>query len=540
MLRVSDSVLTHSSCTSSNTPAQPPNDICENAVFITPVLDESVVASGTTMNATITSFPCTQGGLYSNNPSVFYSFRGTGGRVRLSTCSAETNFDAIILVDDNPSSICGSGNPFCTPLVSIEDFECGLVSNGTTASSVELVTVFDQLYEVAVVGQFAGETGNFGLTFLEYRPPANDKCERSIRISPTTDSETLAAEGNTLNATKGEFPCTQGALYQESKVIYYDFLGRGGKVRLSTCANETNFDTVILVDDSPDALCGAGEPFCNPLVAADVLDVCESSAGGTSLEFFTTLGQLYEVAIGGRSAIDVGNFGLKFLEYVLPTNDECEGAIRLVNGTEVFGSTLNATHTVFPCTQGELYDGTPGVFFDFVGTGGRVTLTTCSVFTNFQTTILVDESANTICGSGNPFCVPVVSSQGICESTDVATSIVELDTVAGQVYEVAVVGRSVIDVGNFGLLLDAGTAPELSNFSSPESTLTPEVGNVTSAPTPAFVPVDFSSPAPTVASSSYEPTPYPFASSGAVPRLDSSCLSEVSIAMGVLCIFLHL
>ena len=516
-------------------------------MFITPLLDESVVASGTTMNATITSFPCTQGGLYSNNPSVFYSFRGTGGRVRLSTCSAETNFDALILVDDNPSSICGSGNPFCTPLVSIEDFECGLTSNGTTASSVELVTVFDQLYEVAVVGQFAGDAGNFGLTFLEYRPPVNDKCERAIRISPTTDdSETLAAEGNTLNATKGEFPCTQGALHQESKVIYYDFIGRGGKVRLSTCANETDFDTLILVDDSPDALCDAGEPFCNPLVAADVLDVCELSAGGTTLEFFTTLGQLYEVAIGGRSAIDVGNFGLKFLEYVLPENDECEGAIRLFDGTEVSASTLNATHTVFPCTQGELYDGTPGVFFDFVGTGERVTLTTCSVFTNFETTILVDESANTICGSGNPFCVPVVSSQEICESTGIATSIVEVDTVAGQVYEVAVVGRSESDVGTFGLLLDAGTAaqftvaPELSNFSTPEFTSTPEVGNMTSAPTPAFALVDFTSPAPTVASSSNEPTPYPFASSGAVPRLVSSYPKRVSIAMGVLYSFLHL
>ena len=81
-------------------PPPPPNDLCENAVYL-PVPQKTF---GTTIGATMDAPPAFFCDTSIDAPGVWYLIVGTGTRIRLTTCSPLTNYDTKINV------FCGCGN----------------------------------------------------------------------------------------------------------------------------------------------------------------------------------------------------------------------------------------------------------------------------------------------------------------------------------------------------------------------------------------------------------------------------------------------
>jgi hypothetical protein len=422
------------------------NDNCVTAKLLQPSADTSPVEVASTVGAATYDFPCVVGS--HDSPALFYSFVGTGAKMRISTCSAETAFDTTLLLDTTGSSC--ENNAFC--LVNdgfSKDLECDPSGKAVTGS---FYSVSGNKYLLAVQGGNSVNAGTFGLSLLEYIRPENDACSKPQLISPSVHLDSVA-EGSTVNATKYDFPCGTGS--SESPVVFYTFQGTGSKMRISTCAPQTNFGTSILLE--ADGSNCEDTAFCQPSGGSAVVDVdCDPSGNAVSLELFTEQGKQYLVAVQGGSSTDVGTFGLSLLEYIPPPNDTCEKAELVVPTQDrnpvVIASTVNASVYQFPCSCGS--SDSPVVFYQFVGTGGAVHISTCANETDIPTTVLVD-SAFSACDS-LPFCV---SGTGLeldltCDPSGKSVS-GEIDTIKGQVYMIAVQGRSASDVGNFGLVVQA-------------------------------------------------------------------------------------
>jgi hypothetical protein len=128
------------------------------------------------------------------------------------------------------------------------------------------------------------------LTFVEYLRPENNLCEGAALIQP--ESITF---GSTANATRGAFSCGNG---NESPIVFYQFLGTGAPMRLSTCSNATNFNTEIHLEDRGET-CGGSLPFCN--TPTGTLDVeCDPTGRAVFLDIETEMNQLYLVAVQSR------------------------------------------------------------------------------------------------------------------------------------------------------------------------------------------------------------------------------------------------
>jgi len=133
---------------------RPDNDLCEDAF----------VVNGSTVNATFISTSYSD--IQMNGPMVWYSILGTGTGIRVSTCTPETDYDTALFVVDG----CGPLD-FVDGLANLVDSEC----NGF-GSTVELETVEDTNYVVAVSGSTMNDSGTFGLSLKRHDGP----------VSPTT------------------------------------------------------------------------------------------------------------------------------------------------------------------------------------------------------------------------------------------------------------------------------------------------------------------------------------------------------------------
>ncbi|GAB3827113.1 reprolysin-like metallopeptidase [Hymenobacter jeollabukensis] len=135
-----------------------------------------------------------------------------------------------------------------------------------------------------------------------------------------------------------------------------------------------------------------------------------------------------------------------------PANDLCANAVTLTcGGSAVTGTTEGATITGDPtATCVETVD-QGGVFYRIVGTGGLITLTTCSATTNFDTKLFVftGTCGNYTCVTGNDD-----ASGPSCSANSVASR-VSFTSTAGTSYLVMVSGWD-DEVGNFALSYTCG------------------------------------------------------------------------------------
>ncbi len=161
----------------------PPNDACISAEDI----ECGDVVSGSTTNATFDNVGSC--GTSNTAPGVWYSFTGTGGAVRFSTCSPNTNYDTKISVFTGicDELVCVDGND--------DDSDC---PSGILNSTVIVIpTTLGVVYRVLVHG-FGGATGDFELSVECLPPPANDEPCSAIALTEgvpeTVDNLTASAD----------------------------------------------------------------------------------------------------------------------------------------------------------------------------------------------------------------------------------------------------------------------------------------------------------------------------------------------------------
>ena len=270
----------------------------------------------------------------------------------------------------------------------------------------------------------------------------NDSCENAAGPL-TVDGRALI--GSNVNAK------TTGPLCETNYVgpgVWSSFVGTGRRVMLSTCTDGTDFDTVLAVYSTSDGTCGSRK-------CIDVYDEgyyenswCPAKGRADAITVDTVANELYYVAVIGDGFGTTGNFGLLAFD----ESNSCDNATGPlpVDGSITNGSNVNARMTGPLCETN--YVG-PGVWYTFVGTGRRVMLSTCTDRTDFDTVLAVYSTSDGTCGSLK--CIDVYDEgyyeNSWCPAKGRADAIT-VDTVANELYYVAVIGDGFGTTGNFGLL----------------------------------------------------------------------------------------
>jgi hypothetical protein len=166
-------------------------------------------------------------------------------------------------------------------------------------------------------------------------------------------------------------------------------------------------------------------------------------------------GQKYYVVIIGINNA-TGNFGLLLTD----ESNGCNSAQNiLVDGTVTVGSNENGTSVGGICDREDYtpedYHGL-GVWYSFTGTGRRVKISTCTNETDagFDTYIAVYSSTDaTSCDASDWNCISENGSDASQCSTKPKSSTLLLDSIAGQKYDIVVIGNNNA-IGTFGLILE--------------------------------------------------------------------------------------
>ena len=126
-------------------------------------------------------------------------------------------------------------------------------------------------------------------------------------------------------------------------------------------------------------------------------------------------------------------FSMNFA-YAQPANDACSGAIAITCGQTITASNAAATNDAVPACG--LSAPRKGVWYTITGTGGLITLSTCSATTNFDTQIAVYTGA---CGALT--CVASNDNAGACTNFFGRLSTVSFTSTFGTVYRIMVAGK---------------------------------------------------------------------------------------------------
>jgi hypothetical protein len=389
------------------TPTTPVNDDCSNAISVAC----GSLVQGTTIGATADVVPSCTGAAAA--PGVWYSFTGNGDRFALSLCNADFDTQIGVYTGSCGNLTCVTGN---------DDF-CGL------QSLTLLRSVPNQTYYVLVYG-FDTETGNFNLELACESMPANDDC---IDAAPLTCGNTEL--GSTQGAVIDNTPLCNG-LAQSAPGVWYSFTGDGNVATLSTCSILTTFDTrlsvftgsctgLTCVLENDDAACLFGSRF-------------------SEASFLTTNGEQYYVLVHGFGG-QTGDFALSLNCAPLPAapaNDLVANAQTIICGDSLGGTTIGATTDTFPDCG--MLVGAPGVWYEFIGTGDEITLSTCDSNTDFDTQLGVYREVN-----GSLQCVAGNDDDLGCVLSSTNSS-VKFFTNLNQRYLILVQGFNG-EVGNFSL-----------------------------------------------------------------------------------------
>jgi hypothetical protein len=216
---------------------------------------------GTTVGATVDSVNGGFCGVDINAPGVWWSFIGTGTKIRASSCDDST------AIKVKMSVFTGSCDALrCVTGGDAPDFECP-TSDGSTlntlATAIEFDTFANQTYYVLV--QNAGSES--GIVWVKFGPPnlpQSNNCVDAIGPVPRDNTMVLATSIEATLDVVEAGSCGADHVYPG---VWFQFMGTGKSVTVSACA-ETNYDGFTFsVYHAPD---------CDQLV-------CESTASGTSI-----------------------------------------------------------------------------------------------------------------------------------------------------------------------------------------------------------------------------------------------------------------
>lgn len=283
--------------------------------------------------------------------------------------------------------------------------------------------------------------------------PANNTCANAIEVFHGT-----VTSGNLTKATNnGSSTCGSSA---SNRDVWYKFTAtRNGTLTVTTCGThdgpgqDNGMDTVLSVHTACPGNNG-NQVLCN-----DDTNTCGSLDQGilrdSAVSVPIAMGQtLYIRVTHFSSVIANGAFTLRAtFQSTPPANDDCANAIPLSCGSSVLGTTRNATLDPQAGNCGTSVT-TPGVWYTLVGTGGPITLTTCSNDTNYDTKLSVYTGS---CAS--PVCVTGNDDWNACPVSPLHSR-VEFNSLAGVTYRVLVHGFGG-QTGEFRLTATCGSTQQV-------------------------------------------------------------------------------
>lgn len=245
---------------------------------------------------------------------------------------------------------------------------------------------------------------------------------------------------------------------------WFNVLGDGGLVTVSTCSPATDFDTIISVFN------GAS---CQDLQCVDGNDdgeTCGSSQVHSQVSWPSQANELYRVLVRGLNN-EIGKFGLSITSTSTSTTVGCEFAISLELGGEESASIQAASPLgERGCGIESLSGYFVGGWFQVIGNGNVFTLSTCLTQANTPTDISVYTG-----GCGNLLCQEMFEQATTLAKcgTDATLfsngAVVSWPTQENEVYYVMVSGYQ----GNFGIrLTDAAVTTVNDQCESAVSVLT--------------------------------------------------------------------
>jgi hypothetical protein len=164
----------------------------------------------------------------------------------------------------------------------------------------------------------------------------------------------------------------------------------GRRMVVSTCTEDTNFDTHLAVYSS------SGDQ-CNDLSCITWRDndgACSLHLYATSIYFDSTEGTTYYIAIVGEKR-SVGSFGVYVADSVSGCDDPASLSLT-ADGSVTTGTNENGSRTSFGSCDGGDVSGRSS-WYSFVGTGQRMVVSTCTEDTNFDTHLAVYSSSGDQC-----------------------------------------------------------------------------------------------------------------------------------------------
>ena len=384
------------------------------------------------------------------------------GEVTFSTCNNITVFDSELTVFDD----CGGYE-----LAEADDDNDCLVDR--FLSTIKLPSVEGEEFKIDVHAFSRSDFGEFGLSIdCAVIPP-----------SPSPPPPPFSFCSDCLAVSDGFY---NGSIVSEGSAWYCYNASCSGKVRVSTCNENTEFNSLLTVYDS----CGGTE-----IAEADDDDDCLVDSSNTRLSFLEVPlveGEEYKIQVQGRAYYDFGDYGLS-IDCEVPSPSPPPSPSPSPPPTPFTPSRCPTCWAVSNgLTTGSIRPDGERWYCYTANCTGQATLSTCNEITEFDTTITVYDSCEgtEIAYDGNdPDC-----------SFDRQFSTVNLSLVEGEEYKIQVRGNDDDDeYGDFGLsiILQYCTPPSPTPSPPPSPTPSPP-------PSPTPSPTTSPSSSPTTS-----PTPTP-------------------------------
>lgn len=382
----------------------PANDDCANAVPI----GCGTTVTGSVANATADPNAGTCGGVTVTTAGVWYYFQGDGTQVTLDLCDAGWDTKMHVYTGSCAGLVCVAGN----------DDSCGLSSSITFAGAVGV----DYYVLVSRFGAFTAQTEftlNMACTDCP-SAPVNDDCSTAFPLPDGVSvSGSLCCTNPDDISSANPFGTGYGVWYTMNSGDFdtFDFTLTNGDSQ-GADANDGFNVALLLFEEGPNG-CVDLDPLGIGCVvqdqcAGDLFAIGVTLTPNTDYYFlvyttnaeecgnFTLIADIANVGCTDAGAdnfdptasIDDGSCTYSSA----PANDLCSGAIALVCGNNVVGSTGGATNTGAPAGC-NVSTNDVGVWYTFAGNGQFHTLSSCG--SAIDSRIEVYSSANGCAGPYN-------------------------------------------------------------------------------------------------------------------------------------------
>jgi len=365
-----------------------------------------------------------------------YTHKGEPKTITASTCNQFNKLNAKIEVYKN----CNDG-------------KCHVQShpkNGCTNAT--FVVQEDVTYSIFITDDDDnGNGGYFNVDFYEAAPSSHSTCESAHFVN--LGSLPYRLEDNTILAEPSYSDCDNTT----KKGIWIEVIGTGNKIVATTCDEHTGYDSYIeLFNHCPDG----NDP--HPEYCLDFNDDSPQCNHAAEIEWASQSQAHYFLFVTGFSS-EAGIFTLKIYEKESLINAKCRTSVGIHRlpyydyGLTTYCEMTNASCTPIP---------RKGNWYDIVGNGHWITVSTCNSETDFATEIEIyldcDENGGSTCVNHN-------HDQSCSPRTTISFAGIE-----GTRFFIFVTGvnEAVLSEGFFGITVTQGEKLPATGKSSYEAGLT--------------------------------------------------------------------